>query len=107
MDQVGRTVALTGCAGFLASHIAARLLRDGFRVRGSVRSLEKQSGYAHLLRLEGAKERLELFEADLHDATAFRKLVDGADFVLHTAISCGPQATAHATCSTRARARRA
>ncbi len=85
MEQVGRTVALTGCAGFLASHIAARLLRDGFRVRGSVRSLEKQSGYAHLLRLEGAKERLELFEADLHDAAAFRKLVDGADFVLHTA----------------------
>lgn len=85
MDKRRNTVAVTGIAGFLASHIAKRLLEEGYRVRGSVRSLRKEASYAHLLRLEGAKERLELVEADLLAPEGFPKVVEGAHYVLHTA----------------------
>lgn len=85
MSNTGSTVAVTGVAGFLASHITRLLLARGFHVRGSVRSLRKETSYVHLLELEGAKERLELVEADLQDEAAFPRLVEGVDYVLHTA----------------------
>ena len=39
----------------------------------------------HLLALEGAKERLHLFEANLLDEGSFDSVVDGCDGVFHTA----------------------
>lgn len=40
---------------------------------------------AHLTALEGAKERLKLFEADLLKAGSFDEAVAGCDTVIHTA----------------------
>ena len=39
----------------------------------------------HLLSLEGAKERLHLFKADLLEEGSFDSVVDGCDGVFHTA----------------------
>ena len=39
----------------------------------------------HLLELDGAKERLQLFKADLSKEGAFDSVVDGCDGVFHTA----------------------
>lgn len=39
----------------------------------------------HLLALEGAKERLHLFKADLLEEGSFDSVVDGSDGVFHTA----------------------
>lgn len=80
-------VVVTGAAGFVASRVIETLLArpGGYKVRGTVRSLAKRAAYEHLLRLPGAEERLELFEADLLDPKAFHSVVHGADFVLHTA----------------------
>lgn len=39
----------------------------------------------HLLSLDGAKERLHLFKADLLEEGSFDSLVDGCEGVLHTA----------------------
>ena len=39
----------------------------------------------HLLSLEGAKERLQLFEANLMDEGSFDPVVDGCEGVFHTA----------------------
>lgn len=39
----------------------------------------------HLLSLDGAKERLHLFKADLLDEGSFDHVVDGCDGVFHTA----------------------
>lgn len=39
----------------------------------------------HLLSLEGAKERLHLFKADLLEEGAFDALVEGCECVFHTA----------------------
>ena len=39
----------------------------------------------HLLALEGAKERLHLFKADLLEEESFDSVVDGCNGVFHTA----------------------
>lgn len=80
-----RTVAVTGASGYIASHLIAQLLEEGYRVRGTVRSLKKTESFAHLKKLPGAAERLELFEADLLAEGGFDKAFEGAEFVFHTA----------------------
>ena len=39
----------------------------------------------HLLKLDGAKERLHLFKADLLEEGSFDSVVEGCDGVFHTA----------------------
>ena len=42
----------------------------------------------HLLKLDGAKERLELIKADLLEDGSFDEAVDGCEGVFHTASPC-------------------
>jgi dihydroflavonol-4-reductase len=78
-------VCVTGAAGFIASRIVEQLLAQGYRVRGTVRSLRKEKDLAHLRALPGAATRLELVEADLLDSSSFDAAVKGCTHVLHTA----------------------
>lgn len=78
-------VLVTGATGFIASHIVERLLAQGHRVRGTVRSLKKEKDLAPLRALAGASERLELVEADLLRDGAFDAAAQGCEGVLHTA----------------------
>ena len=39
----------------------------------------------HLLKLDGAKERLQLFKADLLEEGSFDSVIEGCDGVFHTA----------------------
>lgn len=39
----------------------------------------------HLLALDGAKERLELFKADLLEECSFEEAIEGCEAVFHTA----------------------
>jgi dihydroflavonol-4-reductase len=83
MDQ-DSLVVVTGANGFIASHIVANLLERGYRVRGTVRRLERGAEPAHLANLPGAADRLELVAADLA-TSSFDDVVRDATFVLHTA----------------------
>ena len=78
---------VTGASGYLALHIIQRLLKDGYRVRGTVRSLANKDKIAPI---EALKEgitgaSLELVEANLDDASGWSKACEDCDFVLHTA----------------------
>lgn len=46
---------------------------------------DDQKKTQHLLSLEGAKERLHLFKADLLEEGCFDSVIDGCDGVFHTA----------------------
>ena len=48
-------------------------------------SIDDPKKTQHLLSLEGAKERLHLFKADLLEEGSFDSVVDGCDGVFHTA----------------------
>ncbi len=51
-------VLVTGATGFLASHIIHELLRRGYSVVGTVRSLDNKDKHAFLYEFPQAKEHL-------------------------------------------------
>src|SRR5262245_4443792 len=80
-------VLVTGASGFIASCIVEQLLENGYRVRGTVRSLApgKERDLAPVRALAGAAERLELVEADLVADGSFDSAAAGCEYVMHTA----------------------
>ncbi|KAM1124321.1 hypothetical protein ACFX15_039115 [Malus domestica] len=60
-----RTVCVTGASGYIASWLVKLLLQKGYNVKATVRDPNDAKKTEHLLSLDGAKERLHLFKADL------------------------------------------
>ncbi|OQV22886.1 putative uncharacterized oxidoreductase [Hypsibius exemplaris] len=80
------TVLVTGASGFIASHCIRLLLEEGYKVRGTVRSLSDAKKVAPLYQLTPrAKDNLQLIEADLVDPESWPAAVEGCTFVLHVA----------------------
>ncbi|KAL7126153.1 hypothetical protein ABFS83_14G166400 [Erythranthe nasuta] len=82
---MGKVVCVTGASGFIASWLVKLLLHRGYTVKATIRNLSDPSKVAYLKGLEGAKERLELFESNLLEQGSFDAAVDGCDGVFHTA----------------------
>nr|XP_043623147.1 uncharacterized protein LOC122594927 [Erigeron canadensis] len=81
----GKVVCVTGASGFIASWIVKLLLDRGYSVHATVRSLGDPKKIEHLLALDGANERLSLFEANLTEEGSFDSAVNGCICVFHTA----------------------
>jgi len=84
MDSGLDIVCVTGGTGFIASHIVAMLLEEGFAVNATVRSA-KDSSKLEYLRKYDKHDRLKFFEANLTDEGSFDTAVQGCKYVLHTA----------------------
>jgi nucleoside-diphosphate-sugar epimerase len=80
-------VLVTGGSGFIGSRCILRLLEAGYRVRTTVRSLDREAHLRALLRTGGAEpgEALSFVEADLTSDAGWPQSVAGCDFVLHVA----------------------
>jgi NAD dependent epimerase/dehydratase len=79
----GRPVLVTGAAGFIGSHLAEWLVRNGAEVRAFVR-YNSRNDYGWLEQLEPeAFEALEVFRGDLANPEAVLGAVEGRDIVLH------------------------
>ncbi|KAJ4970490.1 hypothetical protein NE237_003589 [Protea cynaroides] len=85
MSGAGKTVCVTGASGYIASWLVKLLLAKGYTVKASVRDPNDPKKTEHLLALDGAKERLHLFKANLLEEGSFDFLVDGCEGVFHTA----------------------
>ncbi|KAL5995265.1 hypothetical protein ACLOJK_025323 [Asimina triloba] len=85
MSCGGKLVCVTGASGYIASWLVKLLLQRGYSVKASVRDPNDPKKTEHLLALEGAKERLHLFKANLLEEGAFDAIVDGCEGVFHTA----------------------
>ncbi|XP_022742999.1 cinnamoyl-CoA reductase 1-like isoform X2 [Durio zibethinus] len=88
MSEAGKVVCVTGASGYIASWLVKFLLQHGYTVKATVRDPSDPKKSEHLLALDGAKERLHLFKAELLDEGAFDSLVDGCIGVFHTASPC-------------------
>ncbi|XP_013587275.1 PREDICTED: cinnamoyl-CoA reductase 1-like isoform X1 [Brassica oleracea var. oleracea] len=85
MNGGGQVVCVTGSSGYIASWIVKLLLLRGYTVRATVQNPTDTAETEHLLALEGAKERLKLFKADLLEDCSFEQAIEGCDAVFHTA----------------------
>lgn len=96
-----RTFLVTGGAGFIGSHLAEALVARGDRVR----VLDNLST-GFLSNLEPIRDRIEFIQADLVDAAAVARAVEGVDCVFHeAALASVPRSLetpldTHASCAT-------
>lgn len=81
-----KTVLVTGISGFIAKHVALTLLKKGYQVKGSVRSLASEPALRQLFKKNGADEtKLTLIEADLNSSHGWEQAVADCDAVQHIA----------------------
>ncbi|CAJ2679785.1 unnamed protein product, partial [Trifolium pratense] len=78
-------ICVTGASGYIASWLVKFLLQRGYTVRATVRDLNNPNKVDHLLKLDGAKENLQLFKADLLEEGSFDSVIQGCHGVFHTA----------------------
>ncbi|XP_034703442.1 cinnamoyl-CoA reductase 1-like [Vitis riparia] len=85
MSGQGKVVCVSGASGYIASWLVKLLLQHGYTVKATVRNPNDLTKTGHLLALDGAKERLHLFKADLVEEGSFDSVIEGCDGVFHTA----------------------
>lgn len=80
-------VLVTGGSGFIAVHIILKLLKQGYRVRTTLRTLSRQDEVKSMLAKGGAVdfENLEFIQTDLTSDTNWMKAVADANYVIHVA----------------------
>ncbi|KNA11912.1 hypothetical protein SOVF_130840 isoform A [Spinacia oleracea] len=81
----GKKVCVTGASGYIASWLVKFLLERGYTVNATVRDPNDPKKTEHLLGMEGAKERLHLFKANLMEEGSFDSAIAGCEGVFHTA----------------------
>ncbi|KAJ0020865.1 cinnamoyl-CoA reductase 1-like [Pistacia vera] len=81
----GKIVCVTGASGYIASWLVKLLLARGYTVKATVRDPNDPRRTEHLVTLDGASERLQLFKANLLEEGSFDSVVEGCDGVFHTA----------------------
>ena len=83
---MNKKVLLTGISGYIGNHCAVELLKNGYSVRGSVRSFLKKEKVIEAITKEiDPKDNLEFCELDLLEDKGWDKAMEGCEFVLHVA----------------------
>ena len=80
-------VLVTGGTGFIAQHCILVLLKNGYRVRTTVRSLAREAEVRQQLRVGGAEagDRLSFVVADLSSDHGWAEAAAGCCYVMHGA----------------------
>lgn len=89
--QTTAPILVTGASGYLASHLIKLLLENGYKVRGTIRSLASKAKYQFLYNLVAEKNgNLELLEANLSEKACWSTAVEGCEYVFHVASPVPP-----------------
>lgn len=82
-----KTVLVTGGSGYIATYIISELLKQGYSVRTTVRSLKREEEVRTALAELGqiTDKELQFFEADLTKDTGWAAAVANVTYVLHVA----------------------
>jgi dihydroflavonol-4-reductase len=91
------TVLVTGGSGFIGSYCILQLLSAGYRVRTTVRNLEREPQVRAMLKTAGADagDRLSFVAANLESDAGWLRAVSGCEYVLHVASPLPATAVSH------------
>jgi nucleoside-diphosphate-sugar epimerase len=78
-------VVVTGITGFTGSHIAVKLLSDGYQVRGTLRSRSRVDAIKQVLANHAPIERLSFAEAELDSDSGWDEAMTNATYLIHVA----------------------
>jgi dihydroflavonol-4-reductase len=80
------TVLVTGASGFIAMHCILKLLQKNYKVRGTLRSQEREAGLRKTFEKHtSVDDRLEFFTANLTSNDGWGDAVKGCQYILHVA----------------------
>ncbi|GAB4429720.1 MAG: aldehyde reductase [Anaerolineales bacterium] len=80
------TVLVTGASGFIAIHTIIQLLEQGYNVRGTLRTMKRETELRQTLaKFVRAGDRLSFTQADLLSDEGWDEAVRGCEYVLHMA----------------------
>lgn len=81
-----KKVLLTGISGFVGQHCAVELLKNGYKVKGTLRNLSKEDEVRKgLAKVIDPGDRLEFCQLDLLSDEGWEAAMTGCDYVLHVA----------------------
>jgi dihydroflavonol-4-reductase len=82
-----KTVLVTGGSGFIAAHCIIKLLNEGYSVRTTIRSANRESEVRAMLKEGGADpgNRISFFIADLMSDQNWKEAISGCEYILHVA----------------------
>jgi len=84
--KIDKPVLVTGASGFIAIHCIIQLLEQGYTVRGTLRSLNREEELRETLsKFIQANNQLDFIEVDLLADKGWAEAVRGCDYVLHVA----------------------
>ena len=82
--STSQRVLVTGINGYVGSFVTYEFLKEGYKVRGTVRSVKDTEKYYFVDNFPN-KENLEIVELDLSNKEEIDNAVKGCDFIAHVA----------------------
>ena len=86
LDNHPKTVLVTGASGFIGTHCVLQLLEQGYKVRGTLRNLDREKHLREVFSQHTqAIDHLEFVRTDLLKDDGWAEAVSGCEYVLHVA----------------------
>ncbi len=88
MSITQEKVLVTGASGYIGLHCISELLKEGYKVKGSLRDLNREYEVRKSLGLEFDNEKLEFCKLNLLDNEGWEDAALDCDYFLHIASPC-------------------
>ena len=80
-----KKVLVTGASGFIAEHCIIELLKNGYSVKGSLRSMNREQEVRDAIKTEASDENLEFCKLDLLEDDGWEDAMWDCDYLMHVA----------------------
>mgnify|MGYP005718355659 FL=1 len=78
-------VLVTGASGFIAEHCIIELLKNGYSVKGSLRSMNREQEVRDAVKTETDDTKLEFCKLDLLEDDGWEEAMRDCDYLMHVA----------------------